>query len=469
MSVYINNSTGFDGSGNENSYVGEEGQECPLLKPDILDIVNAIKKNPLYADSWDQIKKNYQSNTAKNEKYMQDIIDKRNELVKLIQKDFCGKCNFNISGSTSLTSDIDITVLNTSETKSNHLFAFKEIKNMVQTMKCLFDNKESLLTLDINFYGHSFFFGENLAGLCKQYKKEQEFFLPLDEKMEKQFRFCEGFALLKIKKYYEENKNLKKKWKLNFDLCKKLITNFQNEFSYSGDKNNLFSYVNHDENISEKNENYLHQLEFIDELSHNDRNIPRDILKYMLITEISHASLYSDESYFSYGAFMHIVYGDQMQRDISKILPRMIYIQSMLDNFGDIVKVFNHTDVEHPLTLFSKGSKYIVRIYSAIIAYSSKKYKKLYGNILNVFNTIRELYKKNPEDPEIFILVKKSGLTLDDIKNHVYGVYEDYLNENNLSTGLSTGLRRSSRIKTSQRSRRSNTNIKKVIRKSRKS
>ena len=469
MSVYINNgSVGYDGGGGDNtSYIGiheEEGQECPLLKPDILDIVNAIKKNPLYADSWDQIKKNYQSNTAVNEKYMQDIIDKRNELVKLIQKDFCGKCNFNISGSTSLTSDIDITVLNTADTKSSHLFAFKEIKNMVQTMKCLFDNKESLLTLDINFYGHSFFFGENLAGLCKQYKKEQEFYLPLDEKMEKKYRFCEGFALLKIKKYYEENKNLKKKWNLTFDLCKNLIANFQ-KFSLSDDTN-LFSYVNHDENISEKNDKYLHQLEFIDKLSHNDRKIPKEILKYMLITEISHASLYSDESYFSYGAFMHIVYGDQMKREISKILPRMIYIQSMLDNFGDIVKVYNHTDKKHPLTLFSKGSKYIVRIYSAIIAYSSKSYEKKYGNILSVFNTIRELYKKNPEDAEMFELVKKSGLTLDAIKNHVYGVYEDYVIENNLSSDLESGLRRSSRKKIPKRSAKSKKKV--VMKKSRK-
>lgn len=465
MSVYINNSNRFDGSSSgESSYIGineEEGQECPLLKPDILDIVNAIKQNPLYADSWEQIKKNYQSNTAVNEKYMQDIINQRNELVKLIQKDFCGKCNFNISGSTSLTSDIDITVLNTTETKSNHLFAFKEIKNMVQTMKCLFDNKESLLTLDINFYGHSFFFSDNLAGLCKQYKRENEFYLPLDEKMEKKYRFCEGFALLKIKKYYEENKNLKKKWKLNFDVCKNLVDNFQKKFSLSNDSNNLYEYVNHDKDISEKNEKYLDQLEYIDKLSHNDRKIPKEILKYMLITEISHASLYSDESYFSYGAFMHIVYGDQMKREISKILPRMIYIQSMLDNFGDIVKVYNHTDKKRPLTLFSKGSKYIVRIYSAIIAYSSKSYAKLYGDILKVFNTIRELYKQNPEDPEIFELIKKSGLTLDVIKNHVYKVYEDYLVENNLSSGLGTGLLRRSLRKTKK-------SAKKVVKKSRK-
>ena len=135
MNLYINNSGMYDGSGKSSpfSYIDKEGQECPLLKTDILDIVNAIKQNPLYADSWEKIKKNYQSNTDKNEKFMQDIIDKRNDLVKLIQKDFCGKCNFNISGSTSLTSDIDITVLNTMETKSNHLFAFNEIRSMVQT------------------------------------------------------------------------------------------------------------------------------------------------------------------------------------------------------------------------------------------------------------------------------------------------------------------------------------------------
>jgi hypothetical protein len=425
MKVYINGID--DGAGN---YIGigeEEGKECPLLSPPILEIVNSIKKNRLYADSWDQIKKNYQEDTVKNEKDMQDIIDKRNELVKHVQRDFCEKCNFNISGSKSLTSDIDITVLNTAETKTNHLFAFKEINTMVKVMKCLFDDKESLETLDINFYGHSYFFSQNLAGVCKQYKNQQEFFLPLDEKMEKKYRYSEALALLKVKKYYQEaDARLKKKWKLNFDDCKRIIHDFSRK-SKSGDENDIFDYVNDDKDISLKNKYYLKQLEYIDKLSHNENKIPKDILRYQLISEINHASVYSDESYFSYGAFMHVVYGDQMKRDISK-LPKMIYIQSMLDNFGDIIKVYNHT-AENPDLLFSKGSKYIVRIYAAILA-CSKSYEDFAQNILSTFTDIRELYKTNPKNPEIQRLIKKNRLTLDKIKNHVYQVYEDYLNNN---------------------------------------
>ena len=445
MKVYINR---VDGGGGHYLGIGEEeGKECPLLSPPILEIANSIKENPLYADSWDQIKKNYQKDTVNNEKYMQEIIDKRNELVKHVQRDFCEKCNFNISGSKSLTSDIDITVLNATETKTNHLFAFKEINTMVKVMKCLFDDKESLLTLDINFYGHSYFFSENLAGVCKQYKNQQEFYLPLDEKLEKEYRYSEAIALLKVKKYYQEaDTKLKRKWKLNFDDCKRIIHDFSRN-SESRDENDIFDYVNDDKDISLKNKYYLKQLEYIDKLSHK-KHIRKDILSYQLISEINHASIYSDESYFSYGAFMHVVYGDQMKRDISS-LPKMVFIQSMLDNFGDIIKVYNHTK-ENPDLLFSKGSKYIVRIYAAIIAYS-KSYEKFARNILSTFTDIRELYKTNPENLELKRLIEKNKLTLDKIKNHVYQVYGDYLTKNSKKKSVS----RKTKIKTKTKSRRS--------------
>lgn len=455
MKVYINRVDG---------YLGEEGEECPLLSSPILDIANSIKKNPLYADSWDQIKKNYQKDTVNNEKYMQEIIDKRNELVKHVQRDFCEKCNFNISGSKSLTSDIDITVLNATETKTNHLFAFKEIKTMVKVMKCLFDDKESLLTLDINFYGHSYFFSENLAGICKQYKDQQEFYLPLNERLEKKHRFSEAIALLKVKKYYQEaDANLKRKWRLNFDDCKRIITNFSRKYSKSGDETDMFDYVNNDKDITLKNNLYLRQLEYIDKLSHNENYIPKDTLTYQLISEINHASIYSDESYFSYGAFMHVVYGDQMKRDISS-LPKMVFIQSMLDNFGDIIKVYNHTDKKKPHLLFSKGSKYIVRIYAAIINYS-KSYEKVFGKLLETFTNIRELFKINPEHPEIKPLINDSQLTLDKIKNHVYQVYGDYLEKNNMSGRKSLRKKKSAKksMKKSKKKSRDGLNFKKII------
>ena len=439
MKVYVSSSS------RTNRYDGineEQGKECPLLKSDILNIVNDIKKNPLYSDSWDQIKKNYQKDSVKNEKNMRFIINNRNDLVKLIQRHFCRECNFNISGSASLTSDIDITVLN-KETKKSHLFAFKQIKEMVNTMKCLFNNKESLLTLDINFYGHSFFFSENLGGVCKEYmKKSGEYYLPLDETMERKYRYCEAFSLLKIKKYYEECPEvIKKKWMLKFDDCKKLISDFM-KHSKSGDKCNLFDYVNHDKDITQKNDKYLKQLEYIDQLSHKEIK-DKEMKRYMLISEISHASIYSDESYFSYGAFMHVVYGDQMKRDIS-IMPPIIYIQSMLDNFGDIIKVFNHTTSKEEL--FSKGSKYIVRIYSAIIGYSKKKYNNKYGKILKGYNQVRELYKENPLNETMFELIRKIGISLDNIKDHVYEVYNDYVSSKTVARRSKTVARRSKTV-----------------------
>lgn len=387
------------------------------MSKNIFEIANSIKHNPLYSDSWDEIKNKYIKDPVKNEKHMREIIYKRNELIKQVKKDFCSKCDFNISGSKSLTSDVDVTVFN--QNKSNNLFAFNEIKTMIKILRCLFNNKEILLTLDINFYGHSFFFGKNLSGVCNKYYNKQEFYIPLDIEMEMRYRYCEAFSLLKVKKHYKETDlKLKKKWGLNFDLCKKIMNNFS-EISKSNDKNDLFEYVNIKNDTTNNTFMYLNQLKYIEKLSHNKNNLSKKKLRYILICEISHSAIYAEESYFSYGAFMHVVYGDQMKRDISN-LPKIIYIQSMLDNFGDIIKVYNKTKTK--LELFSQGSKYIVRVYSAIVELNYKSY----NNTLQIFKVIRKLFKENPKDPDIKIYIKKSKLTLDKIKDLVYSVYNNY-------------------------------------------
>lgn len=395
-------------------------ESCPLLSKDMLTISKNIKQNPLYAPTWKGIKKNYMKNPLENKKNMESIIEQRNELVKLIQTEYCDECNFNISGSKSLTSDIDITVLNKSEReKKSHLFAFNEIETMTEVMKCLF-NEESLITLDVNFYGHSYFFNENLAGVCTKNKEHgNEYYLALDENLERKHRFCEGFALLKIKKYYQDlDPKLQRKWKLSFNDCESIMRNFS-KFSSSKDDTDLFSYVNNDSNVSDKNRRYLKQLKYIDfEANHNQNKEDKKLLRYRLINEINHASLYSDESYFSYGAFMHVVYGDQMKRNISK-LPKIIYVQSMLDNFGDILKVYN----EYPEEVFSKGSKYIVRIYSCLKILASKDRKVRVDSLYSQFDHIRELYKGNSKDERIPRLIEDSQITLDEVKNEVFNTY----------------------------------------------
>jgi hypothetical protein len=330
----------------------------------------------------------------------------------LVNKEYCKECNFNISGSTSLTSDVDITVLNRSG--ADHLFAFEEIEIMSQVLKCLLGD-ESLNTLDVNFYGHSFYFNENLGGVCTKNKLKNEYYLKLDETYERRYRYGEAFALLKIKKYYTHlDSNTKKRWKLNFRECKEILNNFV-KFSKSGDKTDLYVYTNNDSNVSEKNTLYLNQLKYIDELTKNTDE-DRDLFKYRLINEISHASVYSDESYFSYGAFMHVVYGEQMNNDLSD-LPSVIYLQSMLENFGDLLKIYTESQED----VFSKGSKYVVRIYSSM---SELIDDDRVDSILNQFSNIRNLYKSNPKDEEINRMIIESEITLDEIKNYVYTIYD---------------------------------------------
>jgi hypothetical protein len=384
------------------------------LSSNMLKISKQIVKNPLYASTWKGIKDNYKTDIVKNRKYMEDMIKRRQELVELVNKEYCKQCDFNISGSTSLTSDVDVTVLN--KPGSNHLFAFEEIKIMSQVLKCLLGD-ESLNTLDVNFYGHSFFFNENMGGVCtKNTTQRNEYYLKLDEKIESMYRFGEAFALLKIKKYYEHlDKAIKNRWKLNFRECKSILTNFIQNFSHSEDQTDLYLYTNNDSDISKKNSSYLNQLKYIDTLKKNIYNEDKDLFRYRLISEISHATVYSDESYFSYGAFMHVVYGEQMKRDLSD-LPKVTFLQSMLENFGDLLKVY----IESPEDVFSKGSKYMVRIFS-----SMKELVEDEGvtSIYKQFYAIRNVYKSNPKDPLIYEMIKESGITLDKIKDKVYTIY----------------------------------------------
>jgi hypothetical protein len=112
---------------------------------------------------------------------------------------------------------------------------------------------------------------------------------------------------------------------------------------------------------------------------------------------------------------MHVVYGEQMKRDLSD-LPKVTFLQSMLENFGDLLKVY----IESPEDVFSKGSKYMVRIFS-----SMKELVEDEGvtSIYKQFYAIRNVYKSNPKDPLIYEMIKESGITLDKIKDKVYTIY----------------------------------------------
>ena len=211
-------------------------------------------------------------------------------------------------------------------------------------------------------------------------------------------------------------------------LCKEKINKFQFESKSPLLKDQkedyLYNYVTLErEKDDKKFEKYIIQLNYIDDLIKSFRISPDDDEennnRYMLICEISHASIYAEEAYFCYGAFMDVVYNNQLKRDIE--LNKICYIHSIMDNFGFLLQLENRDD-EHVDFFIIKGSKYIQRIYSA--------YNKIYNNKLfikkeKIYTEIREITKEeNIDETE---LSKKIKYVLEMIKegNIIKDIYKD--------------------------------------------
>jgi hypothetical protein len=401
--------------------------ECS--KTNLIEIVNEIKSLKLIKTvgdkmNWAKIKQVFNNNKKQFSDDMKQLNKLRSLLVNELKKNYCSNCNFVQSGSGSLTSDIDV---NVSKNNKNDYFAVKEIKEMYNVLKCLFDDVESLITLDVNFYGHSFVFPINVGNLCTK-NKYNEFIPVFDYELERKNKFQEAFAILKIIKYDLPIFN----YNFNYDECKKTLNNFNSLSIFPFE---LFDYVKEDINTTFQNKLYFNQMELIEQFTNR---IEKDIKKtkldsYFFINEISKASMFADETYFTFGAFMHIVYFTQMKRNVYLNTP--IFIHSMLENFGDVLKVKSHGSFENEIDFIKNASKYMMRIYDAILKTNllidSENIKICYL-FTSFFNIREEMKKENSNELIILEETKKIYQTihpitdiLQNIKNDVVFVYKN--------------------------------------------
>ena len=361
---------------------------------------------------------------------LKKIVEYRKKLIDELLKLLCVQsegCSSIITGSKTLKSDIDVTLLVT--TDSEKFTLYEHLKKILESIGILFDSKtNSSKLLDVNFYCHSYFFPKNIENLLvKNTKVKDEFYLELKNDS---LGFQLGFSLLKIAMKYKKIVEIVDKETLEsiIYLCKEKINKFQFESKSPLLKDQkedyLYNYVTLErEKDDKKFEKYIIQLNYIDDLIKSFRISPDDDEennnRYMLICEISHASIYAEEAYFCYGAFMDVVYNNQLKRDIE--LNKICYIHSIMDNFGFLLQLENRDD-EHVDFFIIKGSKYIQRIYSA--------YNKIYNNKLfikkeKIYTEIREITKEeNIDETE---LSKKIKYVLEMIKegNIIKDIYKD--------------------------------------------
>ena len=361
---------------------------------------------------------------------LKKIVEYRKKLIDELLKLLCVQsegCSSIITGSKTLKSDIDVTLLVT--TDSEKFTLYEHLKKILESIGILFDSKtNSSKLLDVNFYCHSYFFPKNIENLLvKNTKVKDEFYLELKNDS---LGFQLGFSLLKIAMKYKKIVEIVDKETLEsiIYLCKEKINKFQFESKSpllkDQKEDHLYNYVTLErEKDDNKFEKYIIQLNYIDDLIKSFRISPDDDEennnRYMLICEISHASIYAEEAYFCYGAFMDVVYNNQLKRDIE--LNKICYIHSIMDNFGFLLQLENRDD-EHVDFFIIKGSKYIQRIYSA--------YNKIYNNKLfikkeKIYTEIREITKEeNIDETE---LSKKIKYVLEMIKegNIIKDIYKD--------------------------------------------
>jgi len=112
---------------------------------------------------------------------------------------------------------------------------------------------------------------------------------------------------------------------------------------------------------------------------------------YRLICEISHASIYAYDVFFCYGAFMHIVYKNQKGNEDLKLDP-ICYKHSALDNFGFLLQVTSKEVSWEFLQFLKEGSKYIMRIYDAILCLKNE------DEIRTKFVLFEKIRKKKKDD-----------------------------------------------------------------------
>jgi len=381
----------------------EESKELLVM------LSNNIKTNKLFTDnssSWSSILLNYDDRDETN---MKLLVDNRKKLVDKLLELLCIEtdgCLSIMTGSNTLKSDIDVTLLVTKE--SENFTTYQHLKKILESVQILFGgDKNSSELLDLNFYCHSYFFPKNIGDILTKNPKKEEFYLTLNDEYENLHKSQLGFSLLKIAMYSDElNEIIKDKIKLDsiISVCKEGLKNFNVDISNSpllkkDDPLELYNYVVGNRQLDEKkSQKYIDQLEYINTLIKSfDSKEDKELYQYRLLCEISHASIYAEEAYFCYGAFMDVVYNSQLEQSIK--LNENCYVHSILDNFGFFLQVYSVNKNKDVVNFIIKGSKYIKRIYSA---YNKIKiHSELFKQKEQISSQIRENSKKGMQTSKI--------------------------------------------------------------------
>ena len=340
-------------------------------------------------------------------------------------------CEISSFGSTALTSNYDVNV-------SSFLLSTNIVENFNKYFYSFWNDSPSEI-FDTNFYGNCFFIIINIniyydRYLDSLYNKltnngNNIFYLPPNNQVifnpdTQNIIFKEQISWLVIKIYLYKND-------YNITIFNDILDNIKNiilkYILIKYIKNNNLNYLNYlDNNLKKKydslydekkklyNKNspnkyrqsldnlYVETLKKIDDnqfIYRQSNNVNKSNQLIDLMESISISNFYGNETYFCIGTIYHVL--GYIQKLGNFYMYAEYYIHSMIENFIDIFRyieyIHNHN---HNYNIFIlKSSKYIYRIYDAMINFLKKNNKAVISNYykkMNLFNLIRKSYKQNP-------------------------------------------------------------------------
>lgn len=322
--------------------------------------------------TWTDAKKNkpfLKKFNALRKEYVDTLLEEIMEYLKCKPE-----CHAVSTGSTNLDSDYDITIYNRDTSK-----IIEEFNNIfLRTFK-----KESSEIFDTNLYGTSFFHTNDYNNYDFIRKDNKSSCMPtsfiyylnthsnvLDVRQQRIWAFIKVFMHINSIKNVTDKKNVKKLIYCISDV--KLLKD--SEFKYKKLKNNKSTYIK-----ELKKYNKL-KNEFESKLS------KEIILAVNLKEQTSITNFYAKETYFTQGAVNHVV-GKLQSKYTNLTLSRNEYLNSMIENLGDIIKEYNLYPKD-PIHFSMYAAKYLFRTVDASL--HIHKTKKA-TDIMKVADTLREM------------------------------------------------------------------------------
>lgn len=302
-------------------------------------------------------------------KYCIDVIDTNNSIISVA------------AGSSSPNSDYDITLYDI-----NHKNEWKVVKLFNELFGDIWGNSSSIV-FDTNIYGVGFLRLRNNEPDTRSIKdtKGNTFYYNKQFNANKQYDWAMLHLIKSISKLSSSeqqqfnNKFIVKDVNRLTKKYTKLMESFKTNEHFSPDK------------LTTK---YISQMKNISRSGDTTDN------------KISSVLFYGVETYFSRGAFMHVVVEMQMKLDMKLSVSE--YIQSIIENFAFIVyELHISTDSTNFITLFSK---YIDRIIDAFKRLGRSNSECLDNQMYKNFNSKEIISKLKDARTSIFDVFTRTGL-----------------------------------------------------------